>query len=129
MDPFDPTATEFNVPLDGYAIRDLTLEAETGCLYWASILNIHYVIITKRCPGNQSNIPVHTTRASLTGLTVTMVTGRSLVFWYDVDQEVVLLLDGMQEKVYQEWSSGGAKVVGLLAHTTAPGKRLSYTHT
>ncbi len=128
MDPWDFTMTEYTVPLDGYPIRNVTIETETGCLYWVSIVNAHSVTITKRCPGNESNIVVHTTSASLTGLAVTMVSGHSLVFWYDVEEKAVFLLNGTQVIRYREWSSDGVRVVGLLAHTKGPGEHREPVH-
>ncbi len=122
MDLSDNTRTERSVDLGGRRIRNITLEPESGSIYWVSIVNTDYVIIERFFPNNGTVVSIQSATASVMGLAVTMVNSQPLLFWYDSAEEVIFLHDGRQEVSYRGWSSGGARIVGMLAHTTMPGE-------
>ncbi len=123
MDMSDNTRTERSVDLGGRSIRNITLEPESGSIYWVSIVNTRSVIIERFFPNNGTIVSVHSAApASVTGLAVTMVNGQLLLFWYDSVEEAIFLHNGSKAVIYRGWSSGVARIVGMLAHTTMPGE-------
>ncbi len=120
MDLSDTTRTQRSIDLGGRIIRNITLEPEGGSIYWVSIFNNRSVIIERFFPNNGTILSIHSAAASLAGLAVTMVNSQPLLFWYDTAEEAIFLHDGRQVVRYRGWSSGGARIVGMLAHTTMP---------
>ncbi len=122
MDMSDVTRTERSIDLGGRIIRNITLEPEGGSIYWVRIVDTRSVIIERFFPNNGTILSVHSATAGLAGLAVTMVNSQPFLFWYNTTEEAIFMHNGSHAVLYREWSSGGARIVGILAHTTIPGE-------